>query len=142
MTKGRVTPRRAERPVAEGSAGRESLRRIEILVVAYSLAGAAIFAALGRPQGAIVLTLLGAAAIVAFRSLQGLVARLHADRKGRIGFSVTFLLLLRSALLAGTVIAALVWGRENVLAIVVGVSMLPAALLTEAGILLVQGPRE
>jgi hypothetical protein len=135
--------RRAEpRIEGEGETGQDSLRRVEAFVVAYSLLGALAFVAAGRGRGAFVLTLLGAAAIVAFRSLQGLVARLHADRMGRIGFGLTLLLLLRSALLTGTVVAALVWGRDNVWALVAGVSTLPAALLTEAGILLAKGLRE
>jgi hypothetical protein len=109
----------------------ETLRRIEIVALVYTVAGAIAFAVAGRGEGALVLTLLGAATIVGFRSLQGLVARLHATDSGRVGWRSVLLLLFRMALLGGAVLAAVMRGPENILALLAGVSALPAALVTE-----------
>jgi hypothetical protein len=118
------------------------LRRVEWLTLGYTLLAAAAFLARERRAGALVLTLLGLATIVGFRSLQGLVAGLHATETGRVGWRSVLLFLLRASLLGGAVLAAVACGSENILAWLAGVSALPAALLTEGMVQLVLSLRE
>lgn len=135
-------PEAAEDAGGERFAVPRVLRRIELFAAGYTVLGAAGFLASGRRTGAFVLTLLGLATIVGFRSLQGLVARLHATDAGRVGWRSVLLFLLRASLLGGAVLAAVVCGPENILAWLAGVSALPAALLTEGMVQLVGALRE
>lgn len=129
-----LTPEEAAAAAAAEVDGQRSLRRIEILTAFYAVAGAVAFALRSRFESALVLTLLGVAAILAFRSLQGLVSRFGAARTGRVGGATRLLLWLRTALLVAAVLAVLILGPENNLALVAGVSTLPAALLTEGAV--------
>jgi hypothetical protein len=116
------------------------LRRLERLAGAYGVAGAMAMLALRRsPAAAVVLTLAAAASIVAFRGLQGLVGRLQAgagttetseqrrggDRRSRRFVWVRFALLLLVPLVS-------LWlDSERALALVLGFSVLPLAVMTE-----------
>jgi hypothetical protein len=119
------------------------LRRLEWLAGAYGVAGGALVLVLRRSVGAaVVLTLAAAASIVAFRGLQGLVGRLQAgadtetSEQRRDGgrrsrrFSRRFV-WLRFALLLLVPLASLWLDSERALALVLGFSVLPLAIMTE-----------
>ena len=115
------------------------LRRLERLAGVYGVAGAAVLLA-GRRSvgGAIVLTLTAAASIVAFRSLQGLVGRLQAGtgssgtpESSSAGFRRR-LVWLRLPLLLLVPLASIWLDSERALALILGFSVLPLAIMTEA----------
>lgn len=115
------------------------LRRLERLAAAYGVAGAVLLLVLRRSvAAALVLTLTAAASIVAFRGLQGLVGRLQAgagteepgtrrdgDRRSRR------LVWLRFGLLLLVPLASRLLDSERALALVLGFSVLPLAIMTE-----------
>lgn len=129
-----------------------SLRRIEILAVAWA-AAAGLGYGVGRSwAGAAVLTGASAASIVAFRGLQRVVSALGPEEPagrspgpelakpepdtgkiaGKIGWRTGLGALVRLGLLAGIVAAgSFLLEPEHFPAIVLGFSTLPAALMTE-----------
>jgi hypothetical protein len=110
------------------------LRRVEKVAAVYALtAGIALGAASGWRRG-LALTLAAAVSIVALRSLEGVVLRLHADAGPSPGLGWRY--PLRLLLLAGLVFL-LLRGGHDVLAVVLGLSALPLALIAEAGLQLI-----
>jgi hypothetical protein len=114
------------------------LRRLERVAVGYGVAGAALLYALrGSLGAALVLTLAAAASIVAFRGLQELVGRLQAGA-GRSGTPESSdrrsrrLVWLRFSLLLLVPLASLWLDSERALALILGFSVLPLAILTES----------
>ena len=119
------------------------LRRLERLAGAYGVAGAVMILVLRRSvAAAVVLTLAAAASIVAFRGLQGLVGRLQADadtetseqRRDGGGRSRRFrrrFVWLRFVLLLLVPLASLWLDSERALALLLGFSVLPLAIMTE-----------
>jgi hypothetical protein len=116
------------------------LRRLEWLAALYGLAGALWLLALrGSVAGALVLTLTAAVSIVSFRGLQGLVGQLQAgagrpeprsetrpsDRRSRR------LVWLRFSLLTLAPLASLWLDSDRALALILGFSVLPLAIMTE-----------
>ena len=110
--------------------------RLERLAAAYGLAGGLLLLVRRSYEGALVLTLTAAASIVAFRGLQGLVARLGAG-EGRSGAPTSFdargrrLVWLRFSLLLLVPLASLWLDSERALALILGFSVLPLAIITE-----------
>jgi phosphate/sulfate permease len=110
-----------------------TLRRLERMAALYGLGGGI---ALGWWQGVragLALTVMAAVSIVAFRTWEGVVRRLEpkpGDAARRRGETRT---VLRWALLLAALGAAFVLG-SNLLALVLGVTVLPLALITEAGL--------
>lgn len=113
------------------------LRRLERVAAGYALAGAvALGLAWRAPWPALVLTLTAAASIVAFRGLRGLVERLQPGT----GSSGTpeprtrlrrRLVWLRFSLLLLVPLASLWLDSERALALILGFSVLPLAIVTE-----------
>ena len=118
------------------------LRRLEWTAAAYGFCGAALLLVWGSAGGALVLTLAAAASIVSFRGLQGLVGsfqagaerpgqRTSSDRRSRRFVWLRFCLLLLAPLVS-------LWlDSERALALVLGFSVLPLAIMTEGVIQLV-----
>jgi hypothetical protein len=108
------------------------LRRIERLAAGYGiLAGVALAAGGGWRRG-LALTAAAAVSIVALRSLEGVVGRLRAvaeEDPPALGWRYP----LRLFLLAGLFLL-LVLGRHDALALVLGLSAVPLAVLVEAGL--------
>ena len=120
-------------PVDTGEVAAASvLRRVEIIAAAYGIAAGALFAfALGWRRG-LALTASAAVSIVALRSLEGVVRRLRAvaeEAPPGLGWQYP----LRLLLLVGLVLLLLV-GTHDLLAVVLGLSAVPLALLVEAGL--------
>ena len=120
-------------PVDTGEVAAASvLRRIEVMAGVYAIAAGAAFAiALGWRRG-LVLTASAAVSIVALRSLEGVVRRLRAVAEAAppgLGWHYP----LRLLLLVGLVLLLLV-GWHDLLAVVLGLSAVPLALLVEAGL--------
>ena len=113
------------------------LRRLEWLAAFFGLIeGLWLLAARRSVTAALVLTLTAAASIVAFRGLQGLVGQLQAgtgepdpgtpiDRRSRR------LVWLRFSLLTLAPLASLWMDSERALALILGFSVLPLAIMTE-----------
>lgn len=128
-----MSPRSTLRPLWSDPA--RVLRRLEWLAAGYGIAGAAVLLLTGRSAAAsLVLTLAAAASIVAFRGLQGLVGQLAAgrpdtrrpnDRRSRR------LVWLRFSLLTLAPLVSLWMDSERALALVMGFSVLPLAVVTE-----------
>lgn len=117
----------------------ESLRRIERTAAGWAVVAAIAYAALVSWPGALALTAVSAASIVAFRGLQRILSALGPqedlpatlDRRSRLG-APGIGVLVRLAFL-GAVVAAggFLLEPEDLPAIVLGFSTLPAALVTE-----------
>jgi hypothetical protein len=120
-------------PVDSGDvAAANVLRRIEIVAALLAIAaGAAFGAALGWRRG-LALTASAAVSIVALRSLEGVVRRLRAVA-GEAPPALGWRYPLRLLLLVGLVFLLLL-GSHDGLAVVLGLSAVPLALLVEAGI--------
>jgi hypothetical protein len=119
------------------------LRRLEWLAGGYGV-GAALWLLSARRSlaAALVLTLTAAASIVAFRGLQGLVGQLRAgdgrpDHRSSIDRRGRRLVWLRFSLLTIAPLASLWMDSERALALVLGFSVLPLAIMTEGLIQLV-----
>jgi hypothetical protein len=135
-------------PVDDGEvAAVEVLRRVGWMASGLAVAGAAAFVIAGAPRRPLVLTGGAALSIVALRSLEGVVRRVRAAgpqaspaaaTPAGLGLAYPFRLLLLVVL----VILLAVGGRDP-LALVLGLSAVPVAVLVEAGLQLVAGaPRE
>jgi hypothetical protein len=114
------------------------VRRIERMAVAYLALAATAMWILTDANQAIVLTLIGSLSIVNFRALQLQVSLLEPRSDGRLGARNTLLLVLRLTFLGALVSGALLLGRNFILALVLGFSVIPAALMTE-GVVRVAG---
>lgn len=134
MTTRRQDPAHAEASPPLADIGQ--LRRVERAAIVLAVTGALTCAVAGDGRPALVLTLAGAASIVGFRSLQGLVSLLYAQPQGRVGWQATLLFLLRAALMGSLGAALLFLGKDDTLALLLGISVIPAALMIEAGVLL------
>lgn len=112
------------------------LRRIEAMAAIYGVAaGIAFVAALGWRLGwrrGLALTASAAVSIVALRSLEGVVRRLRAV-EGEAPPGLGWQYPLRLLLLVGLVLLLLL-GWHDGLAVVLGLSAVPLALLVEAGL--------
>ena len=127
-----------------------TLRRLELLAVAWTVVGAAGFLIAGAPAAALVLTGASALSIVAFRGLQWIVSALQPEeragseagsgktegggegRSPRAGRRPGLAALVRFVVLFGLLSAgALLLDREDFPAIVLGFSTLPASLISE-----------
>ena len=125
---------------AVGVAAATVLRRLQLLAAAWGLALAAGFAIAGAGRRALVLTGGAVVSIVAFRSLEGVVRRLGVNGPGPppgLGWRYPLRLLLL-VVLVSTLVSV---GRDP-LALVLGVSAVPAALLVEAALQLTALRRE
>jgi len=108
------------------------LRRIEAIAAIYGVAaGIALAATLGWRRG-LALTASAAVSIVALRSLEGVVRRLRAV-EGEAPPGLGWQYPLRLLLLVGFVLLLLL-GWHDGLAVVLGLSAVPLALLVEAGL--------
>ncbi|HET9765983.1 MAG TPA: hypothetical protein VFS60_03995 [Thermoanaerobaculia bacterium] len=108
------------------------LRRIEAIAAIYGVAaGIAFVTAFGWRRG-VALTASAAVSIVALRSLEGVVRRLRAV-EGEAPPGLGWQYPLRLLLLVGFVLLLLL-GWHDGLAVVLGLSAVPLALLVEAGL--------
>jgi hypothetical protein len=116
------------------------LRRLQLVAAGYALVLGTVFALLGAPRRGLVLTGGAAVSIVALRSLEGVVRRLSATGLGPppgLGWRYPLRLLLLVVL-----VSTLILGGRDALALVLGVSAVPAALLVEAALQLTALRRE
>lgn len=122
--------------MADGRAdpeGWRTIRRIEVLALAWAAVGAVAFLAAGRPRGALVLTLAALTSIVAFRGLQRVIYALGpaSERRKRGAWRRVLLVLLRYLLLGGTIATAFLLAPNELLGLIAGFTTLPAALMSE-----------
>ena len=125
---------------ADGVAAAPVLRRLQLLAAGWGLALAAGFAIGGAGRRALVLTGGAVLSIVALRSLEGVVRRLGVNGPGPppgLGWRYPLRLLLLVVLVSTLVLV----GRDP-LALVLGLSAVPAALLVEAALQLTALRRE
>jgi len=114
-----------------------TLRRVERAAVIYAVAAGIALAAAYNWRRGLTLTLAAAVSIVALRSLEGVVLRIpanSADAGPSPGLGWRY--PLRLLLLAGLVFL-LLRGGHDILAVVLGLSALPLALIAEAGLQLI-----
>ena len=120
-------------PVDTGEVAAASvLHRIEIIAAVYGIAAGAAFAVAAGWRRGLALTASAAVSIVALRSLEGVVRRLRAtpeEAPPGLGWQYP----LRLLLLVGLILLLLV-GWHDLLAVVLGLSAVPLALLVEAGL--------
>lgn len=133
-----------EQPAAAGDGGEiasvDVLRRISVVAAVYGVVAGGAFAAATDARRGLALTASAAVSIVALRSLEGVVRRLRAaegDDAPTLGWRYP----LRLLLLAGPILL-LVFGWHDALAVVLGLSAVPIALLVEAGFQLLLLARE
>ena len=108
------------------------LRRIQVIAAAYGVAtGIAFGVGFGWRRG-VALTASAGVSIVALRSLEGVVRRLRAAA-GEAPPGLGWQYPLRLLLLVGLVLLMLL-GWHDGLAVVLGLSAVPLALLVEAGL--------
>lgn len=127
-----------------------TLRRLELLAVGWTVAGAAGFLIAGAASAALVLTGASALSIVAFRGLQRIVSAVQPEERAGseagpgktgeggeerpegVGWRPGLAALVRFLVLFGLLAAgALLLDPEYFPAIVLGFSTLPASLITE-----------
>ncbi|HVS02264.1 MAG TPA: hypothetical protein VMT16_05800 [Thermoanaerobaculia bacterium] len=119
----------------EALAGVGSLRRANGVAMLLAGLGAAGFLVAGESRAALALTASAGVSIVGFRGLEGVVRRLQVAPDGGPGVGVwRFLLRL---LLLPVLITALLLVFRDLLAVILGLTALPLALIVEAGIQLV-----
>lgn len=120
------------RTASEGAVGdRATLRRIQLLTLVYGVLGGSVFGWWAGWFSGVVLTLTALATIVSFRGLEVMTRLLEPREHGDLGLYNSLLILLRYTVLAGGLVAALLLGSNHFLALVLGFSALPAALMTE-----------
>jgi hypothetical protein len=127
-------------PVAEIG----TLRRIATVAALLAAAAAAAYLLRGDGRGALALTLAAGASIVGFRGLEGVVRRLQADPEGGFGAGGGVRFLVRWLLILATLGAALYLGSQSYLAVLLGLTALPLAVIAEALLQLIKlgRPRE
>lgn len=116
------------------------LNRISTVAAVYGVVAGGAVAAVADWRRGLALTASAAVSIVALRSLEGVVRRLRAaegDDAPTLGWRYP----LRLLLLAGPILL-LVFGWHDALAVVLGLSAVPLALLVEAGFQLLLLARE
>jgi hypothetical protein len=129
-------------PQRAWSAPARILRRLEWLAGGYGLAGAAwLLLFRDSASAALVLTLTAVASIVSFRGLQGLVGQLQAgigrpesrtsDTRRSSARRSRRLVWLRFSLLTLAPLTSLWMDSERALALILGFSVLPLAIMTE-----------
>jgi hypothetical protein len=113
-------------------AGSAVLRRVELLAGGYGLLGGLAFSATWGWRRGLALTAAAAVSIVALRSLEGVVRRLRAvtgEPAPELGWHYPLRLLLLTGL-----VFLLVLGWHDGLAMLLGLSAVPLALLVEAAL--------
>ena len=119
---------------AEGTTGVADagvLRRVKLLAGGWGLVAGAALAAQGGWRRGVVLTLAAAVSIVALRSLEGVVRRLRVPADGATPDSLGVGYVLRLLLLA-VLVTILALGGRDPLALLLGLSAVPLALIGEA----------
>jgi len=114
-----------------------SLGRIRAVAWMLAAVGGGTLALASGGRAAIVLTAVAAASIVALRGLERAVAHLRVGPEGELSPGSAAPLFLRLALWAVAVVAALLLGSPDVMAILLGASVVPLAVIVEAGLQLV-----
>ncbi len=124
-----------EEPPAERLADVASLRRIERTAAVWALVAGLGYGLFVSWPGALALTVVAAASIVAFRGLQRIVSALgpSQDQSERSALGAPGIgVFVRLAFLGAVVAAGAFWLRpEHMPALILGFSTLPAALTTE-----------
>ena len=109
------------------------LRRVERFIYVYGLAGVAFWlVVMGGWIEALILTLTAAASIVSFRGLQGLVGSLAVGDRGKLSRRNKVSAGVRFATILLLPAVSLWLNSRQVLALILGFSSLPLALMTEA----------
>lgn len=115
----------------EGIAAPAVLRRVQLLALGWGLAAGLALGLHGGLRRGLVLTLAAALSIVAIRSLETVVRRLRVPADGATppGLGVGYVLRL---LLLAALVTLLALGGRDPLALILGLSAVPLALLVEA----------
>jgi hypothetical protein len=121
-------------------ASSDVLDRISAVAALYGIVAGSAFAAGGEWRRGLALTASAAVSIVALRSLEGVVRRLRAA-EGEDAPTLGWRYPLRLLLLAGPILF-LVFGWHDALAVMLGLSAVPLALIAEAGFQLLLVARE
>jgi hypothetical protein len=121
----------SDRGGAHGVASPEVLRRLGWLAAAWGVTAGAALGAWGGWRRGLVLTAAAALSIVALRSLEGVVRRLRVPADGATPDGLGVGYVLRLFLLAALVTLLALGGRDP-LALILGLSAVPLALLCEA----------
>ncbi len=109
-------------------------RRVLCVAVALTLAGGGLAAWAWGPNAALTLTATGLVSSFSFRGLEMQVRALEPDADGRAGARNTLISVLRHTLLIAFVVLALVHGSLEFVALILGFSVVPLALvLSELG---------
>ncbi|MDX1632753.1 MAG: hypothetical protein R3234_12865 [Thermoanaerobaculia bacterium] len=117
-----------------GVAEEGTLRRLEGIAALYGLSGT-VWMALERGwRSAAALTLLTGVSIVSFRTLEGVVRRLEGESTGTMAKGGGSRFLLRWVLLLAALGSAFILGSHDLLALLIGITVIPMALITEAGL--------
>ena len=128
---GEPAPGETEGRDAGDVAATEVLRRVQLVAAALGVLGGMGFAVAGSWRRGLALTASAAVSIVALRSLEGVVRRLRAVA-GEAPPALGWRYPLRLLLLVGLVSLLLLGWRDG-LAVLLGFSAVPIALLVEAG---------
>lgn len=107
------------------------LRRVERVALGIGAVGALSALLVSGYTAALVLTLGGAASIFGLRSLRGLIGRLTPSGRGGVDPGLAALLLLRAVTLGGLLILVLAVSSTLILPLLLGLSVVPAALICE-----------
>ena len=116
---------------ADAVASADVLRRVQALAAGWAILAGAGLAAWGGWRRGVVLTLAAALSIVALRSLEGVVRRLRVSADGGAPDSLGVGYVLRLLLLA-VLVTILALGGRDPLALLLGLSAVPLALIAEA----------
>ena len=103
-------------------------RRVVRCALVVTAAGGA-FALAWSPSAAVTLTVAGLVSSFSFRGLEMQVRALEPRADGRAGARNTLFTLLRYSLLSAFIVAALVVGSREFIALILGFSVVPLALL-------------
>ena len=118
-------------PPDDAAAAAGVLRRVHALAAGWSLLGGAALAMGAGWRRGLVLTLAGGLSIVALRSLEGVVNRLRVSEEGETPGSLGVGYVLRLLLIA-VLVTILALGGRDPLALLLGLSAVPFALIAEA----------
>jgi hypothetical protein len=110
------------------------LRRVERLAWALVLPVAAAAGWWLGWRPALVLTVAAAGSMVSFRGLQRVVDRLRPRPDGAVDRPAGWWIALKLGVLIATFVAAVILGPDYLLALLLGISVLPLALITEAAL--------
>ena len=116
------------KPAATDDDLRDMSRRVRRWALVLTASGAAVALA-WRPSAALALTAAGLLSSFSFRGLEMQVRALEPRADGRLGATNILFIVLRYSLLSAFIVAALLVGPREFIALILGFSVVPLALL-------------